>query len=148
MSVKLKLDRTSEKNLLRNMDVIKKEYPNHAWQMIVKMLYDMRFLAQTKLKADDHIVTSRLRNSLAVKTPNKNDNTPNRYRDDEGNSFDGDLKSVKPEENEGYFGTNVVYGAVIEFLHDSYIYWAAKHVNVRKRVTDLKQELRKIRFVK
>jgi len=147
MPVELKLDKKSRKNLERNFRVIKKEYPKRTWEMVVKMLFDMKFLAQQKLKADEHIVTSRLRNSIMVKTPTKGEGDDTKYSDNEGEIFDGDLKSVKLRDFEGAFGSNVIYAQAIEFLHDSYIYWAAKHVNVKKRVSELARELKEIKFI-
>ena len=146
--VELEIDKASLKNLNKNMDIIKKEYPKEAWKMVVKMLFDMKFLAQQKLKGDKHIVTSRLRNSIVVKTPKRSESDDLNYQDNKGNSFDADLKSVKLEQDEGVFGTNVEYAGKIEFLYDSFIYWASKHVNVRKRVTELAKELRAIKFVR
>ena len=150
--VRIELEEASRKNLEKNMDIIKKKYPLFAMDFVTKLLFDMKFLAQQKLKADSHIVTSRLRNSIFVKMkdPKRERVAGNnkKYSDDEGNVFDADLTTVKLEDNEGAFGTNVEYANKIELMYDSFIYWASKHVDVRKRVSQLVKELKEIRFVR
>lgn len=166
--VRIELEEASRKNLEKNLEIIKAEYPAKLRQMVVKLGYDMKFLAQQKLKGDRHIVTSRLRNSIFVKTFDKRNER--RIGNEESYTYGkvtGKDKAGKPivqadtltgrrslddaviaDEGDVAMGTNVEYASKIEFQHDSFIYWAAKHVDIRKRVSQLAKELKEIRFVK
>ena len=127
-------------NLNKQMDIIKAQYPEKAMDMVVKLLYDIKLLAQQKLKVDGHIVTSRLRNSIFVKSKRQGDTSS--YSDDEGRLFSRDL-DVQLSDMEGAVGTDVDYAAKIEYQYDSYIYWGAKNVDVTRRAKELSQELSK-----
>lgn len=127
-------------NLNKQMDIIKAQYPEKAMDMVVKLLYDIKLLAQQKLKVDGHIVTSRLRNSIFVKSKRQGDTSS--YSDKEGRLFSRDL-DVQLSDMEGAVGTDVDYAAKIEYQYDSYLYWAAKNVDMNRRAKELSQELSK-----
>jgi hypothetical protein len=143
MSVTFELEKSGLRNLSNQFGIIKKRYPEKTFEMIVKLLFDIKFLAQKKLRKDKHIVTSRLRNSIYVQTvegklSDKPLNRPT-YTDKEGNQYKSGIDvSLKGEE--GAIGTNVIYAGKIERI-DSFIYWGTKHVNVEKRVSELSKDL-------
>lgn len=179
------LTEESKKNLDAQFNKLKEKAPHSVTMGIVKMLFDIKFLAQNKLKADRHIVTSRLRNSLYVQINTdyltakkvydqqsaKGGNSET-YSDNEGKSYNSEL-NVELNKNQGAVGTNVEYAAAIEygyaaheieaknfkqlgnpkvgwfgkkvkhpgFKGDSFLYWAAKNVNVSRRVSEMSKEL-------
>lgn len=123
MSARIEIVSKSRTDLFSNLDKIKVEIPNACYSGIIRFLFRAKSLAQNKIKQDRHIVTSRLRNSVFVKTTNeaKIKDQAN-YSDNQGNSFNGDLTTVRLRNNEAAFGTNVEYAEKIERL-DSFIYW-------------------------
>jgi hypothetical protein len=134
MGASIQIDPISHKRLNKRFKALSKAYPEEMFKAIVAILFDIKLIAQKKIKSDGHIVTSRLRNSIFVKTPKQ------RYARRSTNSlsytFDGgsgnrDL-SVNLETNEGAVGTNVEYAHKIENL-DSYLEFGAKTVDVNKR---------------
>lgn len=119
----IELTQQSKKNLDLQLSKLKEKGNASVMAMIVKLLFDIKYLAQNKLKSDKHIVSSRLRNSLyvqlntqdktALAVYNRN-STGNNYSDNEGKSYNAQL-DVSLENNEGAVGTNVEYAAAIEF---------------------------------
>jgi hypothetical protein len=101
---KQKLDRTFE--------VIKKEIPAATYEALVAFLFNVKSLAQNRLKDRKHIVTSRLRNSIYVQsTAKRQDNKT--YSDKRGNSFNGEI-NVPLKKHEAAVGTNVEYALSVE----------------------------------
>lgn len=144
MSVEIKLDRISHKTLNKRFKLMDKHYPAETFRAIVAILFDMKLIAQRKIKADGHIVTSRLRNSIFVKTPKQE--FANKATNKRGYSFQGgtgnrDLR-VSLNKQQGAVGTNVVYGDKIEKL-DSYLKHAAKTVNIKKRLQEIPKRANK-----
>jgi len=130
----MQIDPISERNLNKRFKVLSKAYPEEMFKAIVAILFDIKLIAQKKIKADGHIVTSRLRNSLFVKTPKQR--YAKRATNSLSYSFDGgsgnrDL-DVRLDGAEGAVGTNVVYAKKIEDL-DSYLEYGVKSVNMSKR---------------
>jgi hypothetical protein len=127
VSAQIDIVTKSQTDLFSNIDKVRVEIPNACYAGLVRFLFRAKSLAQNKLRADKHIVTSRLRNSIFVKTTDKSkikDQT--NYRDNEGRSFNADLQTVRLDDNEAAFGTNVDYAEKIERL-DSFIYWGFRH---------------------
>jgi hypothetical protein len=145
MSVQISVDPVSFKKLDKRFKLLGKHYPEETFRAMVSLLFDMKLMAQRKIKKDGHIVTSRLRNSIFVKTPKQKfaSRAGNKqiYSDNEGNSFGGDL-NVRLRNFEGAVGTNVIYGQKIENL-DSYLEYAAKNVDVNKRLRQIPENARK-----
>lgn len=142
-----------------------------AWAGVIKVLNDIKNLAQLRLKSQGHIVTSRLRNSIYFKTYNKEGEESANYSSDAG-SFSADF-NVGLGKLEGAVGTNVEYAAAMEFgskphtikakdskvlgnkkvgffgkevQHpgyggDSYLYWASKHVDTDKTWREVGKEI-------
>jgi len=142
LSAEIKIDRATQRRLneslkgLENIDF---------FEATVNALFRIKALAQLRLTEKSHIVTSRLKNSIYVKTPNqKHANRPNnnrRYTDNEGRGFDADLTTVNLDKNEGAVGTNVENGGKIERM-DSYNYWSAKNIqkDIRQYFKDIMKE--------
>lgn len=134
MSVQISIDPISHKKLNKRFKTLSKAYPNEMYQAIVAILFDMKLIAQKKIKADGHIVTSRLRNSLFVQTPKQK--YANRVTNKISYTFQGGSgirkMRIRLREGEAAFGTNVEYAKYIEKL-DSFIEYASKKVNVNKR---------------
>lgn len=203
----LEFQKSSYENLNKQMDNLKKVAPELGFKMLVKLLFDIKYLAQNKLRSDKHIITSRLRNSIYVQTPaqkyaNRGDNADS-YSDRKGKSYSRTL-DVELSGMEGAVGTNVEYANAIEFGYpaqtinakpggvltwmpeaegeawftgkkmsslkkyyktstgentfkrsrifvksirhpgfagDSFLYWAMKHVDVKKRARELSKTL-------
>ncbi len=101
---KQKLDRTFE--------VIKKEIPAATYGALVAFLFNVKSLAQNRLKDRRHIVTSRLRNSIYVQsTAKRQDNKT--YSDNEGKTYSAIL-DVPLKKHEAAVGTNVEYALSVE----------------------------------
>lgn len=138
--VQIELDKASLNNLNKQFNTLGTTIKNAGAKAIFKVLNKIKVEAQLRLKGRNHIVTSRLRNSIHVQTKKTK---PTNYKDNDGKIFNADLKTVKIDnELEGAVGTNVVYGSKIEFM-DSYLYWALKNVDVSKGVgEDMKNEIK------
>jgi hypothetical protein len=132
----------SKKNMFAQMDKLKKTGKESMMKGIVKILFDIKALAQLKLKYDQHIVTSRLRNSIYVQTKKGEQTSTNdiTYTDNTKKSYSSKL-DIELNENEGAVGTNVNYAEKIEFLYDSFLYWAAKNVDLNKRWREVSKDL-------
>lgn len=134
MAVSLKVDPISEKKLKKRFKILSNAYPVETYKAMVAILFDMKLIAQRKIKKDKHIVTSRLRNSLFVKTPKQKH--ARRSTNKRVYSFQGGtglrFLSTDLKKGEAAFGTNVLYARKIEKL-DSFIDFAAKNVDVNKR---------------
>jgi hypothetical protein len=144
MAVEMTIDPVSFKKLNKRFKLMGKHYPEETYRAIVKILFDMKLIAQRKIKADKHIVTARLRNSLFVKTIKQK--FANRATNKKGYTFTGgsgdrDL-NVKLRNDEGAFGTNVIYGQKIEDL-DSFIEYAVQTVDVNKRLREVPEAANK-----
>ena len=145
----MKVDPISFKRLNKRFKLMGKAYPEETFRAIVKILFDIKLIAQKKIKADKHIVSSRLRNSIYVKTlkqkfAKKSTNSKvysypggidKQGRKVPGGSASRDL-SVPLDGQSGAVGTNVLYGNKIEQL-DSFLEHAVKTVDVNKRFQEI-----------
>lgn len=116
--VTIELTEQSKKNIDLQMAKLKKLAPEAAKKGMFKLLFDIKALAQNKLKSDRHIQTSRLRNSLYVQAGETKyqqgpDNSET-YSDTAGKSYSRKL-DVDLTNNEGAVGTNVEYAGAIEY---------------------------------
>lgn len=137
----LELNLQSKKNADIQFDKLKKLGLEEMKKGLVKILFDIKALAQLKLKADEHIVTSRLRNSIYVKVPEWAKNKDNaKYSDITGKNYNADFE-VDLAKNEGAVGTNVDYAEKIETQYDSFLYWGLKNVDLDKRWREVSKEL-------
>lgn len=138
----IELTNQSKRNLDLQLKKLNKLSSKSAYDGLIKILFDIKALSQNKLKYDKHIVTSRLRNSMYVQTPkpiHTADNSEN-YKDNNGKSYSSVL-DTELSETEGAVGTNVGYGSKIEYLYDSFLYWALKNVDLNKRWREVSAEL-------
>lgn len=118
--VTIELTEQSKKNIDLQMAKLKKLAPEAAKKGMFKLLVDIKSLAQNKLRSDEHIKSSRLRNSLYVQSTANNkhlikdkDNSES-YTDKDGKSYSRKL-DVDLTNNEGAVGTNVEYAGAIEY---------------------------------
>lgn len=135
------------KDVEKSLTDIGKNVSENGIQSILKIGYKIKVLAQTRIKDKEHIVTSRLRNSIFVQAKDKSlatslpENDEN-YSWTEGQKKYGKqiskgkagrgkrtLESVVLTNDEIAVGTNVDYGSKIERM-DSFLYWAAKNINI------------------
>jgi len=141
----LELEQMGYLNLKKNIQKVRNNNNMTAMRGLMKFLFQIKLIAQQKLKADSHIVTSRLRNSIYVQTPGQKfadkSNNPASYSDDVGGSFDAEMKGIGLKHNEGAVGTNVGYSASIEFDHDSFLYYGMKHADIDRMGKDIAKEL-------
>lgn len=142
--VTIELTQQSKKNIDLQMAKLKKLAPETARKGMFKILFQIKSLAQEKLSYDNHIITSRLKNSIYVQANNPKDismpDNKEKYQDKDGKSFDSKL-DVQLTDNEGAVGTNVEYAGKIEYLYDSFLYWAMKNVDLNKRWKEVRDEL-------
>ena len=119
----LEFQKQSYLNLNKQMEKLSKIAPEKAFKMLVQLLFDIKFLAQQKLKSDRHIDTSRLRNSIYVKTLGqkfaKKSNNSETYTV-KGKSYSSDF-NIALTDKEGAVGTNVEYADAIEFGYPPHI---------------------------
>ena len=156
MAVELKVDKISEKQLSTKFKVLEFLYPEEIFRAIVTILFDIKLIAQKKLKADGHIVTARLRNSIYVKSPrqifaNRSNNktaytypggTDKQGRKQPGGSGNRDL-NTSLRGAEAAVGTNVVYARNIEEKHDSFLQYAVDTVDSDKRFKEAEKRVKK-----
>lgn len=133
----IQVGQNDQRKLFKNMDTVKVNIPRMCYAGIVAFLFTAKMNAMNKIKADKHIVTSRLRNSIYVKTAVQTAEIGTTlkipidkpiYGDNEGNRYDADLTTVELKDNEAAFGTNVEYAEKIERL-DSFIYWGFQNAD-------------------
>lgn len=118
----IELTQQSKKNLDLQLAKLKEKGNASAMAMIVKLLFDIKYLAQNKLKSDRHIISSRLRNSIHVQLNTQykaalavynRKSSGNNYADGDGKTYNAQL-DVELSNNEGAVGTNVEYASAIE----------------------------------
>lgn len=113
MSARIEIDSRSFDNLNKNFDEVKKKIPEFTYRSLVAFLFNAKSLAQNRLKDHKHIVTSRLRNSIYVKSHAKRQDNK-QYNDSNGRSYSAELETVALKDQEAAIGTNVEYAAAIE----------------------------------
>lgn len=114
--VTMELTEQSKRNLDIQLKKLNKLGSEAAFNGMIKLLVDIKSLAQNKLRSDKHIDSSRLRNSLYVQTAKRiviKDNSET-YTDNNGKSYISTL-DVELTEKEGAVGTNVEYAGAIEY---------------------------------
>jgi phage gpG-like protein len=166
------IDPRTMKHLLDQMEILKKDTVRSMYSALTKTAFKIKSEAQLRLTGRGHIITSRLKNSLFVKTQTPVDSLS--YSDGKGHSYSSDLSTVKLGKDEIAVGTNVEYAASIEFgskphvieaknknvlsngskffgkrvnhpgwKGDSFLYWAMKNVDVTKSVgEDMRNSLK------
>lgn len=113
MKGQIEIDSRSFDALNKNFDEVKKKIPEFTYRSLVAFLFNAKSLAQNRLKDHKHIITSRLRNSIYVKSNSKlQDNK--QYTDSNGKSYSAELETVSLKDKEAAIGTNVEYAAAIE----------------------------------
>ena len=134
--VTFELTEQSKRNIDLQMGKLKQLAPEMAKKGMFKLLFDIKALAQNKLRSDSHIVTSRLRNSLYVQATNqKYTNQPDNsetYSDTAGKSYSRKL-DVDLTDNEGAVGTNVEYAGAIEYGYGPHIIEAKNPKGLMKK---------------
>lgn len=135
------------KDVEKALSDIGKNVDKNSKEATLKVGYKIKVLAQTRIKDKQHIVTSRLRNSIYVQAKDISlsnslpDNGQN-YSWSAGEKTIGNnrhkwqagtdkrtLETVVLSNDEIAIGTNVDYASKIERL-DSFLYWAAKNINI------------------
>jgi len=132
MGASITLDKGSLDHLDKQFKLLQDAGPRSVYSAIMKVAYKIVSDAKLRLKGQSHVVTSRLRNSLFVKTATKA--TAN-YSDKDGRAFTAELASVTLAKMEVAIGTNVEYAQKIEDM-DSYLYWAVQNVDLSKSLAD------------
>lgn len=166
----LELMEESRANLVKNLKKLEGRANAAAYAGLVKLAGQIAMLAQNKLKESHHIVTSRLRNSIFVKTPNGEQNKA--YTDNKGHSYNWELSEALLSDLQVAVGTNVEYAESIEFgsrphvievrnkkvlsngtaffgkkvnhpgfKGDSYLGWAAANADISRLARDISQDL-------
>lgn len=140
--VTFELTQESKRNLDLQMGRLKKLAPSAARKGMIKILFQIKSLAQEKLTYDWHIVTSRLKNSIYVQLnkPIETSENSTTYKDKDNKRFYSQL-DVRLTEDEGAVGTNVEYAGKIEYQYDSYLYWGLKNVDLEKEWRKIRDEL-------
>lgn len=142
MSIELHLDMNSLNHFTDQMNILKAKGGRSMYSALIKVGMKIKTEAQLRLSGCEHVVTSRLKNSIYLKAKKDVPNNPRQYSDLVGKSWDADLTTVQVDENEIAVGTNVEYAGKIE-NRDSYLYWAMQNVNVEQSVgQDMKDALK------
>lgn len=117
MSVQIEIDKVSFDNVMKQLDIVKENGGVSAYRAVVKVAFKIKSEAQLRLTGRGHIITSRLKNSIFVKTkqPTLVANNQLTYSDNTGKSYKSDLSTVKVNDFEAAIGTNVEYAPAIEF---------------------------------
>ena len=139
----IQIGQNDQRKLFDNLDMVKISIPQITYNAIVSHLFSAKMNAMNKLKADGHIVTSRLRNSIYVLSHSKELKDKDTYEDNLGNRFSGVL-DVNIGEQEAAFGTNVEYAEKIERL-DSFIYWGFKNADDKEFSKQYNRGINKMR---
>ena len=117
-SIQITVDKDSMDNIQKQFDALKSGGVSSAYRALMKVAFKIKSEAQLRLTGRGHIVTSRLKNSIFVKSKKMNDvqNATNSltYSDGQGKSYKSDLTTVNLGENEFAIGTNVEYAPAIE----------------------------------
>jgi len=138
MGASITLDKASLDHLNKQFEVLRQAGPRSVYSAIMKVAGKIVSDAKLRLKGRGHVVTSRLRNSLFIKTAMK---PTDNYSDNDGKSFTAELATVTLSKNEVAIGTNVEYAQKIED-RDSYLQWAVQNVDLSKSLAeDVKQNL-------
>lgn len=116
MSVKIEIDKESQLNLQKQFDALKVGAGRSMFSAIVKVGFKIKSEAQLRLTGRGHIITSRLKNSIYVKTkkPTITQTNALNYSDGKGKTYKSDLTTVSLNDDELAIGTNVEYAAAIE----------------------------------
>lgn len=116
--MRIELDQASFDNIQKQFDALKENGGKSAYRALMKVAFKIKSEAQLRLTGRGHIVTSRLKNSIFVKSKKMNDvlnkNNSLTYSDGKGKSYRSDLETVSLSENEFAVGTNVEYAPAIE----------------------------------
>lgn len=150
--MRIELDQASFDNIQKQFDALKENGGKSAYRALMKVAFKIQTYARLRLTGRGHIVTSRLKNSIFVKSKKMNDvlneNNSLTYVDNTGKSYKSDLETVNLSENEFAVGTNVEYGPFIElgtriYGGDSFLYWAMKNVDVMSDIVkDMQDDLK------
>jgi len=157
-NIHIGIDPRTLKHLQGQIDLLQKNGGKSLYQALIKVAFKIKTNAQLRLTGRGHIVTSRLKNSIFVKSNKmtdvlKKDNALI-YSDKDKKTYQSDLSTVQLNPNELAIGTNVEYAPYIEFgtskmSGDSYLYWAMKNVDVEQSVgKDMVDDLKFGKFLK
>lgn len=135
------------KDLQGKLNELGRNVNNNTKDGILKLGYNIKVLAQTRIKDKEHIITSRLRNSIYVQAKDKAaaNQLPENQEDyswPAGIKKTGKrilrwksgrskrtMETVVLSNDEIAIGTNVEYAPKIERM-DSFLYWAAKNIGI------------------
>jgi len=157
-NIQIGIDPRTLKHLSDQMDLVKKGAGKSMYRALIKVAFRIKSDAQLRLTGRGHIITSRLKNSIFVKSQKMSDVLTSKngltYTDNDKKSYQADLTTVKLGDNELAIGTNVEYAPFIEFgttkfSGDSYLYWAMKNINIQDTVgQNMANDLKYGKFLK
>lgn len=118
MSVQITLDQASLAHLQKQLKLLQDTGKYGLFHALTKVAFKIKTEAQTRLKGQRHIVTSRLVNSIYVQAKNpanvlKDNNKPT-YSDKDNKTYSSQLISVGLSDSELAVGSNVSYADAIE----------------------------------
>lgn len=115
-SIKLEVDKKTFDHVKSQLDALNTGGVQSAYRAIIKVLFKIKSEAQLRLTGRGHIVSSRLKNSIYIKTktPTITPTNSQSYSDNTGKSYNSDLTTVSVGDLEGAVGTNVEYASAIE----------------------------------
>jgi hypothetical protein len=116
MSVRIDIDQASLKHVQNQINLLQQNGGRSFYEAVVKVAFKIKSEAQLRLTGRGHIISSRLKNSIYVKTqkPTLRPDNQLTYSDNKGKSYKSDLGTVNVNANEVAVGTNVEYAAAIE----------------------------------
>lgn len=117
-SVQIDIDKSAFDNIQKQFNSLKIGGTASAYRALMKVAFKIKSEAQLRLTGRGHIITSRLKNSIFVKSKKMNDvikkGNSLTYTDTKGNSYKSDLSTVMLNEFEFAIGSNVEYAQDIE----------------------------------
>lgn len=117
-NIQITIDKSAMDNIQKQFNSLKTGGGASAYRALMKVAFKIKSEAQLRLTGRGHIITSRLKNSIFVKSKKMNDviNASNSlsYSDGKGKSYKSDLSTVSLNDNEFAVGTNVEYAPAIE----------------------------------
>lgn len=118
-SVSIEMDNSAMRNIQKNLDSLKTGGAESAYRALMKVAFKIKAEAQLRLTGRGHIVTSRLKNSIFVKSKKMTDvikrGNSLTYTDTKGNSYKSDMTTFTLNDFEFAIGSNVEYAQDIEF---------------------------------
>lgn len=144
MSGQISIDAKSLRSLHANFSDVAKKIPDASYQALVTFLFNAKALAQNRILDKQHVVTSRLRNSIYVKSHAKRQDQK-QYSDKLSRTWNAELNDANIGPKEAAVGTNVEYAQNIERI-DSFLWWGIQNADDKEFVKEYNKQVNAIKY--